>query len=181
MNHLYRQNRSLNSVNPIPTRFGLGILNLVDLSPDIQRTQLPMCHRYRAELYPDIPGLGFGCGIRDKDRNELRFPLASRQSRRDGNLCGIAKINVAHHHRPTRIPHTECDSTSAVYLAALFIDEIEMHPNDATGVELKEADRCALTILDVVDQYPHWREQIIHHFGAMLSRERQSTSPSPGK
>ena len=30
------------------------------------KKQLPMWHRYRVELYPHVPGLGIGSGIRDK-------------------------------------------------------------------------------------------------------------------
>lgn len=56
------------------------------------KKQLPMWHRYRVELYPHIPGLGFGSGIRDKHGHELEFPSAFRQSRRDGKPRGIVKI-----------------------------------------------------------------------------------------
>jgi len=56
------------------------------------KKQLPMWHRYRVELYPHIPGLGIGSGIRDKFGNELEFPSAFRQSRRDGKPRGIVKI-----------------------------------------------------------------------------------------
>jgi len=54
--------------------------------------QLPMWHQYRVELYPHVPGLGVGCGIHDKHGNELEFPSAFRQSRRDGAPKGIVKI-----------------------------------------------------------------------------------------
>lgn len=54
--------------------------------------QLPMWHRYRVELYPHVPGLGVGSGIRDKHGNELEFPAAFRQSRRDGKPRGIIKL-----------------------------------------------------------------------------------------
>jgi hypothetical protein len=56
------------------------------------KMQLPMWHRYRVELYPHVPGLGVGSGIRDKHGNELEFPSAFRQSRRDGKPRGIVKI-----------------------------------------------------------------------------------------
>lgn len=56
------------------------------------KKQLPMWHRYRVELYPHIPGLGLGSGIRDKYGHELEFPSAFRQSRRDGKPRGIVKI-----------------------------------------------------------------------------------------
>lgn len=56
------------------------------------KKQLPMWHRYRVELYPHVPGLGIGSGIRDKFGHELEFPSAFRQSRRDGRPRGIVKI-----------------------------------------------------------------------------------------
>ena len=56
------------------------------------KRQLPMWHRYRIELYPHIPGMGTGCGIFDRYGNELEFPSAFRQSRRDGKSRGIVKI-----------------------------------------------------------------------------------------
>jgi hypothetical protein len=56
------------------------------------KKQLPMWHRYRVELYPHVPGLGLGSGILDKWGNELEFPSAFRQSRRDSTPRGIVKI-----------------------------------------------------------------------------------------
>lgn len=56
------------------------------------KKQLPMWHRYRVELYPHVPGLGIGCGIRDKHGHELEFPSAFRQSRRDSKPRGIVKL-----------------------------------------------------------------------------------------
>ena len=56
------------------------------------KKQLPMWHRYRVELYPHVPGLGIGSGIRDQHGHELEFPSAFRQSRRDGKPRGIVKI-----------------------------------------------------------------------------------------
>jgi hypothetical protein len=56
------------------------------------KKQLPMWHRYRVELYPHVPGLGIGCGIRDEHGHELEFPSAFRRSRRDGKPRGIVKI-----------------------------------------------------------------------------------------
>jgi hypothetical protein len=56
------------------------------------KKQLPMWHKYRVELYPHVPGLGIGSGIRDKYGHELEFPSAFRQSRRDGKPKGIVKI-----------------------------------------------------------------------------------------
>jgi hypothetical protein len=56
-----------------------------------------MWHRYRVELYPHVPGLGIGSGIRDKHGHELEFPSAFRQSRRDGKPRGIVKIAYGGH------------------------------------------------------------------------------------
>ena len=56
------------------------------------KKQLPMWHRYRVELYPHVPGLGVGSGILDKYGNELEFPSAFRQCRRNGKPRGIVKI-----------------------------------------------------------------------------------------
>jgi hypothetical protein len=56
------------------------------------KKQLPMWHRYRVELYPHVPGLGVGCGVFDKYGNELEFPSAFRQCRRNGKPRGIVKI-----------------------------------------------------------------------------------------
>jgi HD-like signal output (HDOD) protein len=66
---------------------------------------------------------------------------------------------VAHHHRPTRIPHTKLDASIAVYLAGLLVEEMETHPNDEHGKELSEADRSSLNILSLAEQYPHFREE----------------------
>ncbi len=54
------------------------------------KRQLPMWHKYRVELYPHVPGLL--SGIRDRHGNELEFPSAFRQSRRDGRPRGIVKL-----------------------------------------------------------------------------------------
>jgi len=56
------------------------------------KKQLPMWHRYRVELYPHVPGLGIGSGIVDKYGNQLEFPSAFRQCRRNGKPRGIVKI-----------------------------------------------------------------------------------------
>ncbi len=56
------------------------------------KRQLPMWHQYRVELYPHVPGLGLGSGIRDRHGHELEFPSAFRQSRRDGTPRGIVKV-----------------------------------------------------------------------------------------
>lgn len=54
------------------------------------KLQLPMWHRYRVEMYPHFPGLS--SGIRDRHGNEMEFPSAFRQSRRNGLPRGIIKL-----------------------------------------------------------------------------------------
>jgi hypothetical protein len=56
------------------------------------KRQLPMWHKYRVELYQHVPHIGMGSGILDKHGNELEFPSAFRQSRRDGTPRGIVKL-----------------------------------------------------------------------------------------
>lgn len=58
--------------------------------PGYPKKQLPMWHVYRVELYPHFPGLG--SGILDKFGNELEFPAAFRQCRRDSKPKGIVKL-----------------------------------------------------------------------------------------
>jgi hypothetical protein len=50
------------------------------------------------ELYPHVPGLGIGCGIFDRQGNELEFPSAFRQCRRSGKPKGIVKLRVEADH-----------------------------------------------------------------------------------
>jgi hypothetical protein len=64
------------------------------------KKQLPMWHRYRVELYPHVAG--FFSGIRDLQGNELEFPSAFRQSRRDGRPRGIIKLKLENQHDPQR-------------------------------------------------------------------------------
>jgi hypothetical protein len=56
------------------------------------KKQLPMWHKYRVGFYPHVPGLGIGSGILDKYGNQLEFPSAFRQCRRNGKPRGIVKI-----------------------------------------------------------------------------------------
>lgn len=57
------------------------------------KQQLPMWHQYRVELYPHVGQLS---GIRDKHGNELEFPAAFRQSRRDGNPKASSRLEIIH-------------------------------------------------------------------------------------
>jgi HD-like signal output (HDOD) protein len=76
-------------------------------------------------------------------------------------LWGIPNLAVeaiAHHHKPTRIPHSGFDSSVAVYVADLLAHELDTHPQDSTGSELKESDRACLEKLGILQQFPEFRE-----------------------
>jgi len=75
-------------------RFSLTIndSNLRETQARLFRRVLWLDYQYRVELYPHVPGLGIGSGIRDKYGNELKFPAAFRQCRRNGKPRGIVKI-----------------------------------------------------------------------------------------
>lgn len=53
------------------------------------KSQLPMWHQYRVELYPHF---GQSSGIHDERGFELEFPAAFRRSRRDGRPKGIVSV-----------------------------------------------------------------------------------------
>ena len=57
--------------------------------PDSGKSQLPMWHIYRVELYPHF---GQSSGIKDSAGHELLFPSAFRQSRREGRPKGIIRL-----------------------------------------------------------------------------------------
>jgi HD-like signal output (HDOD) protein/ActR/RegA family two-component response regulator len=76
-------------------------------------------------------------------------------------LWGIPNLAVeaiAHHHRPTRIPHSGFDSTVAVYVADLLAHELGAHPQGVTGLEIGESDRACLGTLGVLPQFAEFRE-----------------------
>ena len=76
-------------------------------------------------------------------------------------LWGIPTLAVeaiAHHHRPTRIPHSGFDSSVAVYVADLLARELEAHPQDAAGSEIAESDRACLETLGVAQQFAGFRQ-----------------------
>jgi HD-like signal output (HDOD) protein len=71
-------------------------------------------------------------------------------------LWGIPDLAVeaiAHHHRPTRVPHTGFDSSVAIYVADLLDYELEVHPQDKTGAELAEGET-----LGVLPEFAEFRE-----------------------
>jgi HD-like signal output (HDOD) protein/CheY-like chemotaxis protein len=76
-------------------------------------------------------------------------------------LWGIPSLAVeaiAHHHRPTRIPHSGFDSSVAVYVADLLARELEAHPKDLAGSEIAESDRACLETLGVARQFAGFRQ-----------------------
>jgi HD-like signal output (HDOD) protein len=76
-------------------------------------------------------------------------------------LWGIPSLAVeaiAHHHHPTRIPHTTFDCTVAVYVADLLAHELESHAQGPIELEIAESDRANLEALGVLDKLPEFRE-----------------------
>jgi HD-like signal output (HDOD) protein len=74
----------------------------------------------------------------------------------------LAVEAIAHHHRPTRIPHTGFDSSVALYVANLLAQELETHPQGSTGSELTESDRACLETLGVLQRFAEFRELALH-------------------
>jgi hypothetical protein len=68
---------------------------------------------------------------------------------------------IAHHHHPTRIPHSGIDISVALYVANLLEHELDAHPNDMQGTELSEYDRACLETLGVLQQFPAFREHAL--------------------
>ncbi|MFZ3263920.1 MAG: response regulator [Terriglobales bacterium] len=72
-------------------------------------------------------------------------------------LWGIPHLAVeaiAHHHHPTRIPHSSFDVSTALYIADLLACE----PTPADDSAIRESDRCSLETLGVLDRLAEFRE-----------------------
>jgi HD-like signal output (HDOD) protein/CheY-like chemotaxis protein len=69
----------------------------------------------------------------------------------------LASEAIAHHHQPTRIPHSGFDISIAVYAADLLAHELEAHPEDSTGAKLQESDRACLETLGLWGEYAGFR------------------------
>ncbi len=70
-------------------------------------------------------------------------------------LWGIPNLAVeaiAHHHHPTRIPHSGFDSSIAVYVADLLAHQ------DSTEVELQESDHVCLDALGLMPRLAEFRD-----------------------
>ncbi len=72
-------------------------------------------------------------------------------------LPNLAVEAIAHHHHPTRIPHSGFDSSVALYVAGLLAYEMDAHPQDEAGAELREFDRASLETLGVLPQFAAFR------------------------
>ena len=71
----------------------------------------------------------------------------------------LATEAVAHHHRPTRIPHSGLDISVALYLADWLAHESTVSPDSASACPLLlESDRACLEALGVLDRLPEFRE-----------------------
>jgi len=76
-------------------------------------------------------------------------------------LWGIPDLAVeaiAHHHHPTRVPHSEFDSTVAVYVADLLARELEASPQGSKEVAISEFDRQCLDTLGILPRLDEFRE-----------------------
>ena len=73
-------------------------------------------------------------------------------------LPNLAVEAIAHHHHPTRIPHSEFDCTVAVYLANLLADELQAKPQGSAGLPINEPDRAYLEELGVLSKLDEFRE-----------------------
>jgi HD-like signal output (HDOD) protein len=65
---------------------------------------------------------------------------------------------IAHHHRPTRIPHAGFDSSVALYAADLLSCEVDTNPQNKTEPKLREYDRACLETLGILHQLPEFRQ-----------------------
>lgn len=73
-------------------------------------------------------------------------------------LPSLAVEAIAHHHHPTRAPHSGFDAAIAVYVADLLDDELEAHPEGAMEIEIEESDRACLETLGVLPRYAEFRQ-----------------------
>ncbi|MGA7218147.1 MAG: HDOD domain-containing protein [Candidatus Sulfotelmatobacter sp.] len=73
-------------------------------------------------------------------------------------IPSLAVEAVAHHHYPTRIPHSGFDCTVAVYVADLLAHELDAQPQGATGLEIDKSDRVCLETLGVLPRFAEFRE-----------------------
>jgi putative nucleotidyltransferase with HDIG domain len=73
-------------------------------------------------------------------------------------IPNLAVEAVAHHHHPTRVQHSEFDSTVAVYVADLLAHELETSPQGSMGLQIAEYDRLCLDELGILSSLDEFRE-----------------------
>jgi HD-like signal output (HDOD) protein len=73
-------------------------------------------------------------------------------------LPNLAVEAIAHHHHPTRIPHSGLDTTVAVYLADLLAGEVDANGRISTGHEIDEPNRACLETLGILSRFDEFRE-----------------------
>jgi HD-like signal output (HDOD) protein len=75
-------------------------------------------------------------------------------------LWGIPNLAVeaiAHHHRPTRVPHTGFDTSAAVYVADLLDRELDTQPKNHNEFKLSDYDRDCLDHLGLLPVLSEFR------------------------
>jgi hypothetical protein len=82
--------QTLNFIDPY--KIWTWDLNSRRPDPNSTKTQLPMWHQYRIELYPHYVDWPATCGIRDVFGNEQTFPAAFRKTRGDHKPKGIIRL-----------------------------------------------------------------------------------------
>jgi len=73
-------------------------------------------------------------------------------------LPHLAVEAIAHHHRPTRIPHTGFDGCIALYVADLLAREPTAGIGNLSACKLHESERAYLEELGVLDRLPEFHE-----------------------
>ena len=73
-------------------------------------------------------------------------------------LPHLAIEAIAHHHRPTRIPHTGFDGSIALYVADLLSHKSTAEIGDLSACKLRESERACLEELGVLDRLPEFHE-----------------------
>jgi HD-like signal output (HDOD) protein len=63
---------------------------------------------------------------------------------------------IAHHHQPTRIPHSGFDSTIAVYVADLLAGSLSAQTPGSASLELDPGDRARFETLGILDRFPEF-------------------------
>jgi len=98
-------------------------------------------------------------------------------------LPSLAVEAIAHHHHPARIPHSEFDSSVALYVAGLLAYELDAHPQDETGAELREFDRACLETLGILSRFAEFRKLAVQNaeLGATGGLTRAQSAGGTGR